>query len=120
MTCMLGFDSAKGSHDCTRHLGGGTDWVVALKVASKDAHVKVVAPELLPLLLLVAYCLLLGYGSAKYLANASLPNKTPPIGKIHPTSNIAVTFKTDMQFLYLLNLECPRVMGHALFYNWLN
>ena len=46
-------------------------------------------------------------------------HETPPIGKNHQSSKIAVTFEQMSKFKILQDLEYPKAVQHSLFYNCL-
>ena len=53
----------------------------------------------------------------KPLQDKALPNATPPKGKLHHFSKIAVTFETKLNFNVFPDLECPKIVQQILFYN---
>ena len=48
----------------------------------------------------------------------TLPDATPPVGKIHPVSKIAVTLEPIQRLGALQDLECLKKGQYSLFYEW--
>ena len=46
------------------------------------------------------------------------PDATPPIGKIHPSGKIAVTFEPILHLDFMQDLESPKDVSYSLFYGW--
>ena len=48
----------------------------------------------------------------------TLPDVTPPKGKVQPFWNIAIHLENIIILYVLQDLECHKVMQHILFYDW--
>ena len=55
---------------------------------------------------------------AAQAAGQTLPNAPPPVGKIHPFSEIAVTFEPYSNLDALPDLESLKRWKYGFFYDW--